>query len=79
VRKRGIQLYPWGFSTIEAALVIRSLEICDPRGGHPVGLAFISGAERSRKIGLAGMGRRQVRPELGGYNDPNSEFSVDDL
>jgi hypothetical protein len=37
-----------------------SLEICDPCDGQPVGLTFISGAERSGQIGLAGMGRRQA-------------------
>jgi hypothetical protein len=29
-------------------------------------------------IGLAGMGRRQVRPELRRHHDPNPVFSVDD-
>jgi hypothetical protein len=57
----------------------RSLEICDSWDGQPVGLTFISGAERSRQIGLAGMGRRQVRPELGRHHDPNSVFPIDDL
>jgi hypothetical protein len=57
----------------------RSLEVCDPCDGQAVGLTFISGAERSRQIGLAGMGRRQVRPELRRHHDPNPVFSVDDL
>jgi hypothetical protein len=38
----------------------RSLEIRDPWDGQPVGRTFISGAERSRQIGLAGMGRPQI-------------------
>ena len=49
----------------------RSLEICDPWDSQPIGLTFISGAERSRQIGLAGMGRRQVRPEVRRYYNPN--------
>jgi hypothetical protein len=57
----------------------RSLEICDPCDSQPVGLTFISGAKRSRQIGLAGMGRRKVRPELRRHDDPNPVFSVNDL
>ena len=57
----------------------RGVEICDPWDGQPVGLTFISGAERSRQIGLAGMGRLEVRPELRRHHDPNPVFSVDDL
>jgi hypothetical protein len=57
----------------------RSLKICDSWGGQPVGLTFISSAERSRQIGLARMGRRQVGPEFRRHHDPNSVFSVDDL
>jgi hypothetical protein len=57
----------------------RSLEICDPGDTQPVGLTFISGAERSRQIGLAGMGRRQVRPELRRNRHPHSVFAIDEL
>jgi hypothetical protein len=57
----------------------RSLEICDPWDGQPVGLTFISGAERSRQIGFAGMGRRQVRPEVRRHYHPNSIFSINNL
>jgi hypothetical protein len=57
----------------------RSLEICDPLDSQPVGLTFISGAERSRQIGLAGMGRRQVRPEVRRHYNPNPVFSINNL
>ena len=57
----------------------RTLEICDLWDGQPVGLMFISGAERSRQIGLAGMGRRQVLPELRRHHYPNPVFSIYDL
>jgi hypothetical protein len=57
----------------------RSLEILRSWDSQPVGLTFISGAERSRQIGLAGMGRRQVRPEVRRYYNPNPVFSINNL
>ena len=54
----------------------RNLEICNPWDGQPVGLTFISGAKCSRQIGLAGMGRRQVRAELRRHHDPNPVFPL---
>jgi hypothetical protein len=57
----------------------RRLEICDPWDGQPIGLTFISGAERSCQVGLAGMKRRQVWPELRRHHDPNSVFAFNEL
>ena len=44
----------------------RSLEICDPWNGQPVGFTFISGAERSRRVALPVSGGGRYGRSSGG-------------